>query len=240
MARNSTLTRCLDKLRAELGDSLNPAHQNNVRDQHVLILQRVQERLWEEFAWPHMRIRRFIPLQDGARYYDPPSTMSIDRIENISVKDGGNWCPLEPGITEAHFSTWDSDADERSWPVRNWRVGEGEQIEVWPIPSQNGSTDPANRDGQLRVTGIKALAAFAAADDRADLDDTLITLYAAAELLKRKGSDDADLKLDQANKRYATLTGNLTPTRTLRLFGESKPVGKMLRGPPTVHYRTDP
>lgn len=247
MARGATLLKLLDDLRAEAGLSLNPSHNAQARDVQVLKLRRTQERLWEDTAWPHLKVDRFIKLQAGQRYYDPKATLEravagalvpaavgldIDRIESIEVRWGDQWIPLMPGIDGKHYSVWDSDLDERSWPVERWAISEGEMLEMWPLPAANA--DDATLDGFLKLRGTRRLNRLVDDGDRADLDDRLITLYAAAELVTDQ--KQAQRLLAMAAARLRTLLGNMTPAKTFRLFGEQQSV-RELKGPPRVHYR---
>jgi hypothetical protein len=141
------------------------------------------------------------------------------------------------------LAEWDSELDERSWPVERWQIamneatGDEEQIELWPTPADNA--DATSREGYLRITGYRNLRPLIDDDDRCDLDSQLITKFAAAELLAASGAKDAQLKLDQANKLYAKLRGQLMPRQSFRMYGNGAPRNdKGLRGPPRVHYRT--
>lgn len=237
MARGTTLTRLLDMLRAEIRTSLNPAHNNQVRDQQVLLLQTTQEWLWDDFNWPHLRVERQQPVSNGQRFYDTPADIKIDRIQEIRFRYGQRWVHLHPGIDLEHYRQWDSELDMRSWPVQRWRIWEDEDIEVWPIPGANA--DPTDKEGYLNVIGIRNLRPLVDADDTCDLDDRLIVLFAAADILAGAGAKNADMKLEKANKRYARLRGELMPRRRITLgkadgFGDKS----LLRGPPRVHYRT--
>jgi len=102
MTRHVTLVRILDQLRAEARLSMNPAHNRQVRDSHVNLLQRMQERYWDDFAWPQLRVQRKISLQAGQRYYDPPPDMQIDNIEKLELYDSGGWRKMLPGIGAWH------------------------------------------------------------------------------------------------------------------------------------------
>jgi len=73
---------------------------------------------------------------------------------------------------------------------------------------------------------------FVQDSDRADLDDRLLVMFAAAELLAAAGAKDAQLKLDQANQIYRRLRSGLTPRKRFRMFG----VGSAQ--PPTREYIT--
>jgi hypothetical protein len=224
MARNATLLSLLQKLRSEIRASGNPAHNASVRDSHVALLQRIQETLWEEHDWAFLRVERFVPVQQGQRFYDPPTDIALDRVECISFKDGDEWCKLAVGIDNRHFNDWDSNLDERSWPVERWRVYEDLQVELWPIPDQNG--DAASQNGYLKYEGIRKLRPLVADDDRADLDDQMLVLYAAAELLAAREAADAAVKL----------AASFSKMKSFSLSGREEPY---VHKPyiPQVHYR---
>lgn len=217
MARGTTLVKLLDDYRAEARLSLNPAHNAQVRDTQVKLLQRVQEWLWEDYSWPHMRVTRQYQGVIGKRTYDWGADFDIDRIETVYFKTSGGWRELTPGIDQEHYRLHDSDLDSRSYPVCRWQIAEDEQIEVWPISSEAGDADTL--EGYFKVRGIKKLSRLVADSERADLDDKLIVLFAAAETLGAAGSKDATIKLNLANKRYSKLRGNLTPRRQFSMFG---------------------
>ena len=223
MARSKTLIKLLDDLRAECHDSLNPAHNGSARDGQVKLLQRTQEWLWEDYNWPNLMIHRQYAAQAGQRYYDFGVDFDIERIQKIGFKSGGMFRPLGVGIDEMDFLAHDSDLDARSYPVRRWRLSEDVTVEVWPISDQNG--DAATREGYFKVSGIKKLSKLVDDDDRADLDDRMIVLYAAAEVLGGRGSKDASIKLNLANDRKAALQGALTKGVTIKMFGIGRAEG---------------
>lgn len=216
MARGKTLEEILNGVRAEARLSLAPAANIQVRESHIVLIKREMERLWEDFNWPHMRVREMIPLQAGQFEYSLPTTLSMDRVEKIELNEGGLWRPLCPEITSAQYSTYETALDERSWPVRNWQATDEDQIEVWPIPDQNA--DPATLEGYLKVTGIRNLNQFIADDDTADLDDRLIILYVAGGILAATGAKDAQLKFEAANKHYSKLKGKQTKSQSFNMF----------------------
>lgn len=216
MARNSTLQKLLQDLRAEIGASGNPAHNSSVRDAHINVLQRTQELLWEAHDWPHLRVKRIAAVQDGQRYYATPADLPIDRLEEIRIRVGDSWRPTDPSVLDSHYLQFDSFADERSWPVQRWQIHEDEKIELWPVPDRDGLT---TADGAIQFTGIRALRPLVKDDDRADLDDRLIVLSAAGEYLTDKGSKSAPLKLRAAQQRLKTVLGNNSKVKQFQLFG---------------------
>lgn len=221
MARNTTLVKLLDDLRAEARLSLNPAHNAQNRPSQVKMLQREQERLWEEHDWPHLRVERQFGVQAGQRYYAPPEDIPVDRIEKIEVFTDGRWREITPGISSDEHTAWNSDLDERTWPPRKWEIHEDGNIELWPIPDANA--DDATREGYVKVTGIRRLNQLVDDDDRADLDDLVIVLFCAAGILASTGAKDAQLKLEKAQARLRRLTSNLKPRRQFRMFGIGEP-----------------
>ena len=227
MARGSTLESILRDVRLEARMSPNVAHNVQAREHQVALIQREQRRLWDDFAWPHLRVQRFIPLAAGQREYDlagavaengstPAQDIPLDRIEKIEVKTDGAWLTLGRGIGAGQYALYDSALDERSWPAMRWDVAEGEMIEIWPVPDQDAA---AEQEGYLRVTGIRALQPFVDDADRADLDDELIVLYAAGALLAASGSKDAQLKLEAAQRHYQRVKAGLSRNESFRLFG---------------------
>ena len=235
MARNQTLLKLLQDYRAEIRASGNAAHNASAREGQVSILQRTQEMLWDKHDWSFLRVERFFDVQAGQRYYDTPEDMTIDRVETLAVRYGDEWCRLGDTINDEHLSTWDSDLDERSWPVERWQVYEDEQIELWPVPADNA--DAGSLEGRVKVVGIRNLRPLVDDTDRADLDDRLIVLYAAAETLAGRGAEDAGLKLQLAQQREATLIGNMSKIKNFTLYGRSGGSEWKPKGPPRVHYR---
>lgn len=245
--RGVTLENLLTMLRAEAKLSVNPAHNVQVRDQQVIMLQRIQETLWDDYTWPHLRVYRYLTPAINQRFYDitgckkldqgsntlvAAGDMTIDRVEKLWIRDGSMWRPMDTGIDERQFNAWNSDTAEVSWPPRRWQVAEDNQIEIWPIPGLAG--DETNQLNIIRVHGVRNLAPLTKATDTADLDARLMTLMAAAELLD---GEDGKKKSILAQRRMFKVRGNNTKRRQFRMFGEQRPTS-LLRGPPTVYYRT--
>lgn len=235
MARNTTLVRLLDMYRAECRMSFNPAHNNQDQDRQIRDLQKTQEYLWEDYDWPMLRVERTLNLAAGQRYYAMPDDMLIDRIAKLEVYFDQTYCPLLPGIDAEHYTAYNSDLDERQWPPQRWRISEDEQIEVWPIPDTDADT--TTLEGTVKITGIRNLNPLVKDTDRADLDDWLIVLYAAADYLTAKGDKSAASKQQMANARYAKLRGGQSPRRKFKMFGIGQPE-RIRRVPIAVYKKT--
>jgi hypothetical protein len=230
MARNVTLGELIDDVRAEAGHSLQANLGAAMREVLVKIIQRQQRRLWEDYDWTFLRVDRDVAVQAGQRYYNIPTDLSLERIERVEFKYGDRWIVMRHGIGREQLDQHDSDKGIRAFPVERWAEYENDQVEFWPIPSQNGSL--ANSSDVVRFTGIRKLRPLVAESDRADLDDTLLVLYSAAEVLAREKSADAGLKLQMAEKHYARIRARNSKTDTFVLNAE--PQSRRPMGPKII------
>lgn len=224
MARGTTLEEAIRKLRAELRQTTSSTQGLNTLDNHRQLLQRTQERLADEFAWPFLRVKYSVPVSAGQRYYDIPANMPFEKIEKVELKWGREWRVLCSGIHSGLYNHLDPDEDHRQDPVRHWDLfNEGaanqDQIEVWPLPASNGYLYDANDrtlpyeparsltgDGILRFTGTRDLQPLVKDSDRLDLDDNMVVLYAAAELLAGSSKTNAEGVAKAAARRFSQLT----------------------------------
>ncbi len=206
MARKTQLLSLVAQLRAETGRTQNVAVGVDEVENLKEMLRRVQEQLYDDYPWPHLRIQSTVPLLDAGRYYDFPTDMNMDRIERVALKYGGTYYKIDRGIDFSDYSIYDSNADTpvEASPAQKWDIrftDTEEQIEIWPIPNEDDVQT-------LYFFGTKNLSALTEEADTADLDDRLIVLFAAAELLARQGSKDANAKLELAKARLMTLRRN--------------------------------
>ncbi len=232
MARNVSLGVLIDDLRAEAGHSLQANLGVQMRDVLIKVLQRQQRRLWEDYDWTFLRVERDLAVANGQRYYNFPVDLTLERLEKVEFKYGDRWIPVEYGIGRKEYDTHDSDRDVRAFPVERWKEHENDQIEIWPIPSQNGSL--ATSSNILRFTGIRKLRPLVAESDLADLDDTMLVLYSAAEILAREKSADARLKLEMAEAHYKRLKGRNAKSETFSLADGAGTPGRQPQGPKII------
>lgn len=205
MARRVQLLSLVAQLRAETGRTQNVAVGTDELDNLKAILRRVQKQLYEANDWAHLRVQKTLALAAGQRYYTLPTGLNFDRIESVKLNYNNQYVDIVRGINLTDYSAYDSNAatPARANPAQKWDIrytGSTEQIEVWPIPNDNTQT--------LYFIGFQNLSDLIQESDRADLDDVLIVLYAAAEILARQGAKDAQAKLTQADKRLASLISN--------------------------------
>lgn len=236
MARNVSLGVLIDDLRAEAGHSLQANLGIQMRDVLIKVLQRQQRRLWEDYDWTFLRVERDVAVAAGQRYYNFPTDLTLERIEKVEFKYGDRWLPMSYGIGRREYDTHDSDRDVRAFPVERWKEADNDQIEIWPIPTQNGST--ATTTNVLRFAGIRKLRPLVAEADLADLDDTLLVLYSAAEILAREKSSDARLKLEMAEAHYKRLKARNAKSETFSLADGAGTPGRMPQGPKIIAVQT--
>lgn len=234
MARNVSLSELIDDVRAEAGHSLQANLGVAMRDVLIKVLQRQQKRLWEDHDWTFLRVQREVVVQNGQRYYNIPTDLTLERIEKVEFKYGDRWIPMSYGISAANLDQYDSDRGVRGFPVERWQEYENGQIEVWPIPSQDGTANPPAN--VVRIHGIRKLRPLVAESDLADLDDTLLVLYSAAEILAREKAADASLKLQMAEKHYARLKGRNSKSETFTL--SDGPALSLPQGPKIIAIQT--
>ena len=211
MARGTQLSALVDQLRGEIGASTNVAMGVNTLPNLKQILRRTQAKLWADFDWPFAWIERDEPIIDGEQYYAFDDEIDFDRIREASLYYGNVWRPLLYGITTADYNLSNPELGMKQDPIQKWSHGEGNQFEVWPVPSSSTT--------KIRFRAIKKLPALVNDNDRAELDDNLIVLFAAAELLARAKSEDAAAKLRLAQDYYNKLRGNEMKTTVFTLGG---------------------
>jgi len=209
MARGTSLNELVRMVREEAGHSTSAALGQNTVDGLKQKIRRQQEVLWRENEWSHLRVERDILLQAGSRYYNFPSDLSNShRIDAVGVFYEGEWRPVSHGITLAHYNTLNPETDERQDPVQAWQQFEDSQLEVWPLPETN--------DIKVRLRGTRNLKPLVANGDVADLDDQMIVLFVAAELVAKQNQRDGDAKLSSARAMLSRLKGHGSNNRMFR------------------------
>lgn len=210
MARGTTLTQLLTMLRAEVGHSTNVAAGIDNTPALMQKLQRTQTMLYDDYDWPFLRETWQVPLTAGTRYYNLPhktdgsiatstgSVLNMERIERVAINYSGRPVPIDRGIDWEQYAQYNSDNNERASPARRWDIKSAlasiedftptqtpqlEQIEIWPIPTDNTQL--------LMFKGIRQLRPLVNPGDPCDIDDILIVLTAGHEILMRAKSADA-------------------------------------------------
>jgi len=201
-------------LRAELGRSVDPAA--GVADLPSLkrTLQRNYETIYEEYDWPHLSV--ITPkkaVNAGQRHYDFPAELDADSTDEVVYWWNGKPKPLTRGIGFEQYAIYDPEADARMDPPERWDVrfvDTREMVEIWPLP---------DAEGEMQFRGFKKFAQMVDDADRCLVDDHLVILYSAVELLPKDRNVQA--KLMAAQQRFLRKKArSKTGTESFRIGGQ--------------------
>lgn len=212
MPRNVQLQSLVDSLRGEIRDSSSVALGIDQNNSLMQILRRTQQNLYDAYDWPFLRIKPQMTLSAGQQFYDLPTSngfiLNLEKVEKADLFYSNVPQPLYRGIDSQEYAQYNSNIGIRADPALKWDVqstGTGnaglEQIEIWPIPASNGAI--------VQWIGFRALRPLIALDDVCDLDDRLIYMYAAAEILAARESKDATEKKSAADELFKLLKGRV-------------------------------
>src|SRR5262245_4310611 len=192
-------------LRAETGQSLNPAQNVQAQATQDNQLDRQQKELWDAYQWPHLRYWVDKPISSGQSVIDYPEEMPFDQINRIFISDGNSsWKVLAYGL---HAFDIPAGAAQAGGPLR-W----GNKVSV-----TNGKTDPIGKmqlvptpdsNYTLRFEGQAPCNSLIADDDKCVIDSKAIVLFAAAEILATQKVEAASLKLTKAQNYLRKLLAN--------------------------------
>lgn len=220
MARGATLLSIVTAVRNEIGRAPDVSVGQSDIEGIKQKVRRVYESVYEE-EWPHLHAQfDKITLQAGQRYYDPPTSINgtagfqldYERLDRAYVWYSGLPHPLKYGIGPQEYASFDSTIDVRAEPALRYDIrftGVKEQIEIWPVPSSNTQ--------YLQFEGVPKCSQLVNESDVLNIDDKLIIMLVAAELLERQGSKDAKSMATLATKRYFKLTGRARKTDGIRI-----------------------
>lgn len=241
MARGTTLGEAITQLRHELSQSADPALGRHNKEALAYRIRKAQSRLADKEDWPFLRVDHYIRLQDGLRFYDFPANLPFENVDRAMLRWSEWWYPVEFGISREHLNVY--NRGEEYEPTMQWAPyqppgGGTLQIEVWPEPVTDGyfytgeAVDTAYTDGTpitgtnvLHFAGKRTVGELVADDDRLDLDDDLVVLFAAAATAASAQSQKAlEFFLAQAADRMSTLAGRQRKTLVSRMtLGETSP-----------------
>ena len=212
MALRKTFEQIVEATRNEARLSSNTSRGVDHLEHIEQIIKRNYYSLCEDFDWKHLQIKRGDAtgnrkvLQAGERYYDWPVNLNPLKVSAAWVKWGGTWQPVNPGIGYENYSAYDPAEDQRVDPVSRWDYYGGTQFEVWPLPATNGTADG---DSEIAFEGQKLPEQVVDNTSRLDMDDILLSLMAAAELLQENDSKAAQGKAGLASARFLSMRSNM-------------------------------
>lgn len=129
----------------------------------------------------------------GTRYYNVPDGIDFDRLEEpVFTNMKGFHYEMEYGIKQSDYNVFQSDIGQTSSYVYRWQlinIAGTLKIELWPVPSVAQT---------IEFTGLLKLTQMAADSDTCVVDDLVLVLFTAAEILARGGAGDAGAKAAKA------------------------------------------
>lgn len=200
MARGTQFQTLVSMVELEAGMSASASANTQIQDHIKHVINKNYSWLYNHYQWPFATITSDEALSAGTYLYTLNSDIEFEGVMDVFALDGSLWVPVEYGIDPAeHYNVFDTDSDERHDPVRRWQAYDVTQYEVWPVPASTGT---------LRFRAQKKWTKLVNDADTCVLDDYLIALFSAAELLQRERSDDAQAKFQQANQLLRDLRAN--------------------------------
>lgn len=222
MARGVQLSQVVERLQHEVRSSTATSRGIDNREFLKHVIRRSQELIYEEHWWPFLKAEKASSMKEmaaGQRYYDFPEGINRDRIMAVWAQFGTSiWTPIDQGISPENYTAHDSDAGARADPVVRWDYHGLEQFEVWPMPASNG--------GDVWFEAMIPLPALTLESSELVLDDAVVYLRAAAEILAADGQKDAQAKLAQSESRIRKLLGNTGNKSRVVLGRAGEPVGR--------------
>jgi hypothetical protein len=201
MARGTQFVQLYTRLRSDVRRSSEPALGISDLDNLKQVINRVYSTLYNAYDWPHLRkVFDRVALEAASRYYDFPAGLNVERVERAAVWYNGLPHLVQRGISFEEYAGFNSEIGVTSEPMLRWDVrwmDTTEQIEVWPIPSSNNQ--------ELEFIGIQAITPLVADSDKCLLDDDLVLLFAAAEILAADGAKDAQMRMQAAQAHFEKL-----------------------------------
>jgi hypothetical protein len=217
-------------LRAEVGQTASTAIATQGDTTMNFLLANKQKLFCGITDWPFLEHRWNVAFVGGQRYADFPTndylgtaaTISTERPMETTVFFGNLWKPVDYGIGPMEFSVRNSDQGLGMDPIMRWafntninETSNANRFEVWPIP-QTSQT--------FRFEGQRQPYPLVTDGNTADLDDVLLVLAAAVDLLSRMGGEaEAEKQEKQAllTQRFNFLTGSQSNRTEKIILGEN-------------------
>ena len=209
MALNTTLAELVLMLKSEIGDSLVAGTQKDPTYKRLLATK--QKLLAAEFDFPYLEDRWDVAAPAGSRYLTIPAAdvlgvaYSIDFTRPMVVTRLWNrkYEPLEYGIGTDEYNVYNSDLLDQTDPFQRWRWLQASNLATPnPVITQRFEVWPINATAQtIRFSGQRLLSPLLVDSDKADVDDLVLVLSCAVEILTRSKQQDAQLRLQNALKR---------------------------------------
>jgi hypothetical protein len=208
MARGTTLAKVCQMVKAQAGIALGGEGSGSDTTIAQLIADK-QDLLNGDYDWPFLYKKWDVAV--SSRYTTFP-TLTTDNItakisferEVVAWTKLGDttWLPVDFGIGVPEYNVFDSDNGIQSDPIQKWAIYNETQLEVWPVPIEAQT---------LRFYGQKVLTPLVNEtgewnfDAPLDLDDLLLALFVASDMLAAREQKHAMLVMRRAEQRFINL-----------------------------------
>lgn len=227
MALRTTFEQLTEMVFDECGSSSATSRNNDNRAYVQRLIKRHYEFLCDDHDWAFLHITNddaTKTLQAGENHYDFPVAMDLKNTLQADTYYGNVWVPLIYGIDMQDYTAMNPETDQRADPQIKWRIYNDRQFEVWPMPASDGN--------KVRFKGKKLPEALVGDTSCADMDDHLLVLYVASEVVAKKDGKDAQLKIAAAQRRLAQMKAMYTDRTRVRMGMGANPADQ--RGWPRI------
>lgn len=224
MARGVTASTVLTKLKAEIGDY---AGTNTVRDAELYqLMSNKQQQLVMDYDWSFLTRRWDAACAVNSQFITYPTvddvgltaTINIDELDKVEVLYNQKYQPVLYGIGSEQYNLFNYQLlGQTSIPIRRWREASNPDdavqpntFEIWPVPSVAQT---------VRITGERQPTLITGGTIKVDLDDMLIALAVAADVLSFKNPEKARYKLQQFQSHLRRLGGQSKTSDKIRTLG---------------------
>ncbi len=180
----------------EMDESISPARVA-INNQ---LLNNQQAFLVNQHAYLLGKTRAQLQANAGQQYYNLPTGIDFDRLEKPEFTNVSNFrYRIGFGIGQEEYNLFRSDLGVTASPVMRWDLvnTNGQlQIELWPIPSVAQT---------IMLSGTLPLAPMVTDTDACVIDDLVLVLFTAAEILARKQAGDTQAKAAKAKAALDSL-----------------------------------
>lgn len=236
----TTLAKVTLILKSELGASLSVGTADDQRFYQMIETQ--QEWFASMYDWNVLRDTWDASITPGlaGRFPTLPATdyngmtvaINFDRPVNVFVKYSDNWRPVSHGIGIEEMNVFDSDQSEAQDPVQKWQFKQGDmtKFEVWPL---GVATQTVRFQGQRKLSTLRSAGSFSTSLTL-DLDDRLVALSIAVDLLTSKEDPSAKAKSERLQALWTTLRAAESKSTSSFSFGAPRGETKSKVVPITV------
>lgn len=188
MARGTQFRELINMLRAELGQSLQRSTGLNTVESQKYALKNTYQWLWDSYDWRFLKVYRDENLIQGQRFYSFDPDMEFEGVERAWFLRGEEWLPVVFGIDPEQQNAAGTQGDI----VRRWDSCDGDQYEVWPVPTTSGA---------LRMYGLRKYKPLKDEKDPCLLDDLAVVMWTVARLAPKAKAANGQLYVDIAKDR---------------------------------------